>query len=145
MNALETVNQAEINISSKMVESIFKLGRYNRTFLEMWVQIPIWAPMLKQWAVGSFFLRKYSRKSSQKFIFFIKTSKWEKWSSWWLRMTNAFILCNLLWKVQKSLAAKREGSFNIPEKFFSSIHVDVDVMHHCVWFCFVVFSVTICF
>ncbi len=26
-------------------------------------------------------------------------------------MTNAFILCNLLWKVQKSLAANREGSF----------------------------------
>ncbi len=28
-------------------------------------------------------------------------------------MTNAFILCNLLLKVQKSLAANREGSFNI--------------------------------
>ncbi len=29
----------------------------------------------------------------------------------WHRMTNAFI-CNLLWKVQKSHAANREGSFN---------------------------------
>ncbi len=31
----------------------------------------------------------------------------------WLRMTNAFTLCNLLWKVQKSHAANREGSFNM--------------------------------
>ncbi len=29
----------------------------------------------------------------------------------WLRMTNTFILYNL-WKVQKSHAANREGSFN---------------------------------
>ncbi len=81
-------------------------GGYNRVFLEIWAQIPIWAPMLKQWVVGSFFSRKYSRRAQrdpQKSIFFIKTSKWEKWWSWWLRMTNAFILCNLLWKVQKAL------------------------------------------
>ncbi len=32
----------------------------------------------------------------------------------WLRMTNAFILCDLIWKVQKSHAANREGSFNVP-------------------------------
>ncbi len=31
----------------------------------------------------------------------------------WLRMTNAFILCDLVWKVHKSHAANREGSFNI--------------------------------
>ncbi len=31
----------------------------------------------------------------------------------WLRMTNAFILCDLVWKVQKSHAANRECSFNI--------------------------------
>ncbi len=32
----------------------------------------------------------------------------------WLRMTNAFILCDLVWKVKKikSHAANREGSFN---------------------------------
>ncbi len=30
----------------------------------------------------------------------------------WLRMTNAFILYDLVWKVQKSHAANREGSFN---------------------------------
>ncbi len=97
-------------------ESLFKLGRYNRVFLEISVQITIWAPMLKQWAVGSFFLQKYSRRAHrdpQKFFFFIKTGNWKKWWSWWLRMTNAFILCNLLWKVQKSLAVKREGSFNM--------------------------------
>ncbi len=29
----------------------------------------------------------------------------------WLRMTNAFILCDLLWKVQKSHAANRECNF----------------------------------
>ncbi len=29
----------------------------------------------------------------------------------WLRMTNAFILCDLVWKVQKRHAANREGSF----------------------------------
>ncbi len=28
-------------------------------------------------------------------------------------MTNAFILCDLIWKVQKSDAANREGSFNV--------------------------------
>ncbi len=31
----------------------------------------------------------------------------------WLRMTNAFILCDLVWKVQKSHAVYREGSFNV--------------------------------
>ncbi len=115
LNALETVNQAEINMSSNMGDSFFKLGRYNRVFLEIWAQIPIWAPMLKRWDVGSFFSHKYSRRAHrdpQKFFFFITTSKWEKWWSWWFRMTDAFILYNLLWKVQKSLAANREGSFN---------------------------------
>ncbi len=104
-------------MSSKMGDSLFKLRRYNRVFLEIWAQIPIWTPMLiEQWAVGSFFLWKYSRRAyrdPQKVIVFsLKTSKWEKWWSWWLRMANAFILCYLLWKVQKCLAANREGSFN---------------------------------
>ncbi len=114
LNDLETVNQAEINMSSKMGDSLFKLGRYNRVLLEIWAQIPIWAPMMKQWAVWNFFLPKYSRRAHrdpQKFFFFIKTRKWEKWWSWWHRIANAFILCNLLWKVQKSLSENREGSF----------------------------------
>ncbi len=41
LNALETVNQAEINMSNKIGDSLFKLGRYNRVFLEIWAQIPI--------------------------------------------------------------------------------------------------------
>ncbi len=32
LNALETVSQAEINMSSKIGDSIFKLGRYTRNF-----------------------------------------------------------------------------------------------------------------
>ncbi len=114
MNALETVNQAEIKMSSKMGNSLFKLGRYNRVFQEIWAQIPVWAPMLKQWAVGSSFLTKILQQSSQwhtKVHFFHK-NKWEKWWSRRLTMTNAFILCNLLWKVQKRLAANKESSFS---------------------------------
>ncbi len=64
-----------------MGESIFKLGRYYRVFLEIWAQIPIWAPMLKQWAVGSFFSRKYSRRADrdpQKFSFFHKNKESER-------------------------------------------------------------------
>ncbi len=103
-------------MSNTMGDSLFKLRRYSRVFLDIWAQIPISAPMLNQWAMGSFFSRKYSRRAHrdpQKFIFFITTSKWEKWWSRWLRMTNAFILCNLLWKVQKCPAGNREGSFKL--------------------------------
>ncbi len=103
-----------------MGDSLFKLGRYNRVFLEIWTQIPIWGPILIWWAVGSFFSRKYSKRAhrdAQTFFLFIKTIKWEKWWSWWLRITNAFILCNLLWKVQKCIAANKEGSFKLCVKF----------------------------
>ncbi len=34
----------------------------------------------------------------------------------WLIMTNAIILCDLIWKVQKSHGANREGSFNCCDK-----------------------------
>ncbi len=118
LNALETVNQAEINMSRKMRGSLFKLGCYNRVFLAV--------------SCGEFFLTKILQKSSQgpqKVPFFIKTSKWEKWWSWWLRMTNAFILCNLLWKVQKSLAANREGSFNILSKHSINMYVKVPLIN----------------
>ncbi len=77
---------------------------------------PYMIPYVEKWAAESFFSRKYSRRAHRdppKFIFFIKTNKWGKWWSWWLRITNAFILCNLLWKVQKSLAVNREGIFNV--------------------------------
>ncbi len=108
------VRVKEINMSSKMGDPPFKLWMYNSIFLEIWAQIPIWAPMLKRWAVGSFYLAKILQKISQrppKVNFFHKNKSEEKWWSWWLRMTNAFILCNLLWKVQKNLAANRECSF----------------------------------
>ncbi len=47
----------------------------------------------------------------------------------WLRMINTFILYDLLWKVQKSHAANREGSFNLDQLsttilIIYAIHVD---------------------
>ncbi len=38
----------------------------------------------------------------------------------WLRMTNALILCDLVWKVQTSHAANIEGSFKVFPKYLSS-------------------------
>ncbi len=38
----------------------------------------------------------------------------------WLRMTNAFILCDLVWKVQKSHTANREGSFKMFNFFLTT-------------------------
>ncbi len=35
----------------------------------------------------------------------------------WFRMTNGFILCDLVWKVQKSHAANRECSFSLEELY----------------------------
>ncbi len=67
----------------------------------------------------------------QKFIFFIITSTWEKWWSWWLRMTNVFILCNLLWKVQKRLAANREGSLNLDIGHNISMNHRMLIQHDC--------------
>ncbi len=125
MNVLETVIQAEINMSSKMGDSLFKLGRYNRVFLVIWAQIPIWAPMLKQWAVESFSSWQYSRRAHrdpQKFILFIKTSKWEKWWSWWLRILSmlsySLIYCE---NFRNVLQRTREGSFNLPSLWRRSL------------------------
>ncbi len=36
-------------------------------------------------------------------------------------MTNAFILCDLVWKVQKSHAANREGSFKLEFLFDGTV------------------------
>ncbi len=70
------------------------------------------SPYVETVSCGEFFLTKKELTGAHKSsFFFIKTSKWEKWWSWWLRMTNAFILRNLFWKVQKNLAANREGNF----------------------------------
>ncbi len=65
---------------------------------------------------GVFFARKYFRRphrDPQKFIFPYKQVSGRNNDHEWLRMTNVFILCDLIWKVQKSHAVKREGSFNI--------------------------------
>ncbi len=87
---------------------------------------------------GKFFLVKILQKSSQGptkvLFFFIKTSKREKWWSWWFRMTNAFILCNLLWKVQKNLAAKRKGSFNKAHYFHILVFTWTQFSRHLLYF-----------
>ncbi len=63
--------------------------------------------------LGRVFSIKYSIRSHrdpQKFIFFINGRNGDHE---WLRMANTLILCDLVWKVQKSHAVNREGSFNI--------------------------------
>ncbi len=42
-----------------------------------------------------------------------KQVNWRNGHHEWLRMTNAFILCDLVWKVQKGHAAIRECSFKV--------------------------------
>ncbi len=64
----------------------------------------------------SFLSRKYSKRphrDPQKFFFQYKQVSTRNDDHGWLGMTNAFILCDLVWKVQKGHAANREGSFNI--------------------------------
>ncbi len=50
-------------------------------------------------------------RDPQKFIFPYKQVSGRNGDHEWLRMTNAFILCDLVWKVQKRYVANREGSF----------------------------------
>ncbi len=47
------------------------------------------------------------------YLFQYKQVSWRNCDHEWLRMTNAFILYDLLWKAQKSHAANREGSFKL--------------------------------
>ncbi len=70
-----------------------------------------------------FFSRKYSRRA-YRFYFFIKQISRRNGDHDDLEFTNAFILCNLLWKVQKNLAANKEGSFNDTDTntFFGKIY-----------------------
>ncbi len=59
-----------------------------------------------------FLSRKYSRRphrDTQKLIY--KQICGRNGDHEWLKMTNAFILCDLVWKVQKSHRVNREGSF----------------------------------
>ncbi len=72
----------------------------------MWFASVIWR--------GSFFIMKILQKAAQKphnFIFFIYTSG-KNGDHEWCKMTNSFILCDLLWKVQKSHSKNREDGFN---------------------------------
>ncbi len=61
-----------------------------------------WSCDLHRLSERSFFSRKYFRRPHrhpQKLIFYISGRKGDHE---WLRMTNAFILCDLVWNVQKS-------------------------------------------
>ncbi len=73
-------------------------------------------PYVETVSCGVLSLAKILQKSSQGYtqvhFISIKTSKWEKWWSWWLRITNAFILCNLLWKIQKVLQWTEKVALN---------------------------------
>ncbi len=75
--------------------------------------IPIWAAMygMLEWRYEeSFFLRKYSRRlkrDPQKFIFPYKQISGRNGDHKWCRMTNAFILCDLLWVSEKSNSEQR--------------------------------------
>ncbi len=60
---------------------------------------------------GEFFSRKYFRRSHKCYYFPYKQVSGRNGDHEWLRMTNAFILCDLLWKVQKSHEVNKEGSF----------------------------------
>ncbi len=42
----------------------------------------------------------------------------------WLRTTNAFIVCDLFWKVQKGHATNREGSFNYYMTYENVTHIN---------------------
>ncbi len=76
----------------------------------------------------SFFSRKYSRSlhiDTPIFIFAYKQVSERYGDHEWCRITNAFIVCDLLWKVQKSQAANREGSFkwyNLAYSFHCKIY-----------------------
>ncbi len=76
-----------------------------------------WSCDLHWWSRGSSFSHKYLfQKASQRpteFILSHKQVSGRNSDQEWLRMINAFILCDLLWKVQESHAANRERSFNI--------------------------------
>ncbi len=72
----------------------------------MWFAWVIW---------GEFFPKKKNsrrpHRDPQKFIFSYKKVSGRNGDHEWLRMANTFILCDLVWTVQKSQAVNREGSF----------------------------------
>ncbi len=80
----------------------------------------------------SFFSRKYSRGCTEthKSSFF-QYKHGRNGDHEWLRMTNAFILCDLVWKVQKSHAVNREGSIKFSWSCSCSISFHGLVMSYC--------------
>ncbi len=57
------------------------------------------------------FPQKYSRRAHSSCLQY-KPISGRNGDHKWLRITTAFILCDIFWKVQKSHAANREGSLN---------------------------------
>ncbi len=68
-----------------------------------------------EWVIWEeFFLKKTLQEAAQRptkvhFLLYKQVSG-RNGDDEWLRMTNAFILCDLVWKVLKRHAANREGS-----------------------------------
>ncbi len=70
----------------------------------------LWSCYLHGWSGRSFPL-KNTPKDHKSSFFPYKQVSGRNGDHEWFRMTNAFILCDLLWKVQKVHARNREGSF----------------------------------
>ncbi len=77
---------------------------------------------------GEFFLTKYIPEgctvTHKRSFFPYKQVNGRNDDHEWLRMTNAFMLCDLLWNVQKNHAANREGSFKNSNQYVALIFVN---------------------
>ncbi len=96
--------------------------------------------------LSSHFLLSYGNqamtKSAHKSSFFpYKQLSGRNGDHEWLRMTKAFILCDLLWKVQKSRAANREGSFNLLHATGTRM---AEYYHYCNHMCSLCVCVYVC-
>ncbi len=80
----------------------------------MWFAYVIWTEFLLKKI-----LQKAAPRPTKVFFSFYKWVSGRNSDHEWLRIANAFILCDLVWKVQKSHAANREGSFNISVQWTS--------------------------
>ncbi len=87
------------------------------TYISQWyVQIFRFSDFLLSYgnqAIYIHFLKKILQKTHKSSFFSYKQVSVRNDDHEWLRMANDFILCDLLWNVQKSRAANREDSFNI--------------------------------
>ncbi len=75
-----------------------------------------WSCDLHGWPVGSFFLEKILQKAIKRptkvQLFPYKQVSGRNGADEWLRITNAFILCDLVWKVKKSHAEQEALTHN---------------------------------